>query len=112
MLKILDENVESLSLSVLDVNATAESNFVKISDVSEDVNSLTSSNQKQDALIESNLQRLNDRTKRGRWMGKWCGYRYSTWKKSQNPVLRYDKVTYASTNIDIAVTPLDINTGI
>ena len=105
--KILNENVESLTLSVLDVNATVERNFVKINDVSEDVYSLTSSNQKQDALIESNMQMLNDRTKRG----KWCGYRYGPWK-SQNPVLHYDKVSYASTNIDITETPLDISSGI
>ena len=101
----LDDIIESYAQSVLEVNTTVERNSAQITDVSEDVSSISSTNQKQDILINNNMQRLNAISKRA----QWCGYQ-NEWS-SENSVIQYEKVSYNNTNMDITGKPLDINSG-
>ena len=55
--KNLHEKVESLTQSVLDFNTTVDMNSAKITDLSEDKFTITSSNQKRKYLIENNTKK-------------------------------------------------------
>ena len=60
----LDEDLESAAESISDVNTTLSEISDKITSVAEDVISLTKSNQKQEILIEDNMERLNNISER------------------------------------------------
>ena len=66
--------------------------------VAEDVESLSSSDQQQAAQIQS----LGTR-------GTWCGYIFGPWNTVGT--ITYDSLTFSDSNMEIAGTPLDINTG-
>ena len=97
--------VESFAQSVSDVNTTVERNSAQITDVSEDVSSIINSNQKQEILINNNMQRLNNLSKRAQWGG------FQNEGSSEQSVVNYDKISYSNTNMNIAGTPLDIKSG-
>ena len=62
----LDDGIESLAQTFMNVKANVKGNSANITDLSADVIYLTSSNQKQEILIENNMQRLNDISKQAK----------------------------------------------
>ena len=100
----MDDNVQALGQSFENVKTNVKGNSAKLTDVSEHVSFLTSSNQKQEILIENNMQRLNKISKRA----KWCGYQNDV---ERNSIIQYDYIYYTNSNLDIMKTPLDIKTG-
>ena len=63
---IYASNLSSLTLSISDVNSTSENNSAMITNLTVNVDSLTSSDQKQETRIEENNQRLESLSSRGR----------------------------------------------
>ena len=87
-------------------------NEQKITSVAEDVASLTddvvtlmSSDEQQGIMIEDNIQRLDTLSTRGRW----CGYQ-DVWDSAWS-YISYQKLFLNDTNMDVSMTPLDINSG-
>ena len=62
----LDDGIESLAQTFMNVKANVKGNSANITDLSADVIYLTSSNQKQEILIDNNMQRLNDISKQAK----------------------------------------------
>ncbi len=93
-------SVVLLSKDVDDLQEDVEENSALITNVIDDVVSLTSSDQQQTVQIES----LGAR-------GHWCAARtINSWNTVGT--ITYDRITYSDSNMNIAATPLDINTGI
>ena len=59
----LNDSIESLAQTFLNVKTSIKGNSDNITEVSEDVSSLTISNQMQDIVIANNMQRLNEISK-------------------------------------------------
>ena len=108
----LNETIDNILEEMADMKDYIVRNEQKITSVAEDVVSLTddvvtlmSSDEQQEIMIEDNVQRLDTLSTRGRW----CGYKYD-WSTA-NSIISYDSITFEETNLNVSVTPLDINTG-
>ena len=91
--------VDNVTQVVLNLKASVKNQETRIK-------SLTSSDQKQEKRIVDNIEELKSVSRHG----KWCGYKDS-WSTSVS-IINYDSLKFASSNIDITSTPLNIGTGI
>jgi len=98
--KIIDNqsSVFLLSRDVEDLQEDVEENSALITNVIDDVVSLTSSNQQQTMQIESLGARSH-----------WCGYQ-NLW--TSVGTITYNNIFFSDSNMNITADPLDINTGI
>ena len=120
--KIIDNQSSYFLLSrdVDDLQEDVEENSALITDVFEDVVSLTSSDQQHTLQIESlnssyqkqaiEIESLSSQIDSLGARGHWCGYQYS-WDTAYS-IINYDKLTLSDSNMNITGTPLDTKTGI
>ena len=108
----LNETIDNILEEMADMREYIVRNEQKITSVAEDVVSLTdnvvtlmSSDEQQGIMIEDNIQRLDTLSTRGRW----CGYQ-DVWDSGWS-YISYQKLFLNDTNMDVSMTPLDINSG-
>ena len=99
------EDVVSLTDDLVSLTISDQQQGFQIEALTEDVKSLNSTDEKQEIKIEDNIQRLDTLSTRGRW----CGYQ-DEW--TADSIITYDSIFFTDTNMDVSVTPLDINSGI
>ena len=103
----LTESISVVDSKVKGNSAQITSVIQNVASLTQEVASLTSSDQQQETHIEDNIQRLDTLSTRGRW----CGIQDSWF--TVNSTITYDRIfTSSDTNMDVSVTPLDITTGI
>ena len=100
------QDVVSLTDDVVTLMSSDEQHGFQIEALTEDVKSLNSTDEQQEIIIEDNIQRLDTLSTRGRW----CGYK-EDWV-TDHSIITYDRYFFTDTNMDVSVTPLDINSGI
>ena len=107
-----EEKITDLQDDVVFVAEDVEKNSVLITNMSEDVASLISSDQLQTAQIAS----LASSDQHQALMmgalgirGTWCSHITGPWDTVGT--ITYDRLTFSDTNMNITSTPLDINTG-
>ena len=104
--------ITSVFEDVVSLTISDQQQGFQIEALTEDVKSLNSTDEQQEIMIEDNIQRLDTLSTRGRW----CGYQDS-WS-IDNSIIRYNRYSrynryfFTDTNMDVSVTPLDINSGI
>ena len=110
------EKIIKNSDTIADVHATAERNSAQTTSMSEKVQeqetsieSLTSSTQKQENMMEENFKICRQQLETLSTRGTWCAYRYSGWRKVG--IIPYDRFTVSDSNMNITSQPLDIKTG-
>ncbi len=101
-----EEKITQAQSSVVLLSKDVEENSALITNVIDDVVSLTSSDQQQTVQIES----LSSQIDLLGAMGHWCAARFNSW--GAVGTIPYDTITFSDSNLNITGTPLDISTGI
>ena len=112
-----NEKIVKNSDTISDVHATAERHSAQTTSMSEKVQeqetsieSLASSTQKQENMMEDNFKICRQQLETLSTRGTWCAYRYSGWSKGWS-IIPYDRLTVSDSNMNITSQPLDIKTG-